>query len=49
MDMENAMPDEVKDQIVDLIGCDYSLKSRLKKTPEICIRYDLTYANLLLI
>jgi GTP-binding protein LepA len=22
MDMENAMPDEVKDQIVDLIGCD---------------------------
>lgn len=23
MDMDNAMPEEVKDQIVDLIGCDY--------------------------
>lgn len=23
MDLDNAMPDEVKDQIVDLIGCDY--------------------------
>ncbi|MBI9035215.1 MAG: elongation factor 4 [Bacteroidales bacterium] len=23
MDMDSAMPDEVKDQIVDLIGCDY--------------------------
>jgi GTP-binding protein LepA len=23
MDMDNAMPDEVKDQIVDMIGCDY--------------------------
>jgi GTP-binding protein LepA len=23
MDLDNAMPDEVKDQIVDMIGCDY--------------------------
>jgi len=23
MDLDNAMPDEVKDQIVDLLGCDY--------------------------
>lgn len=23
MDMDNAMPDEVKDQIVDMLGCDY--------------------------
>ncbi|HEY9115613.1 MAG TPA: translation elongation factor 4, partial [Bacteroidales bacterium] len=23
MDMDNAMPDEVKDQIIDMLGCDY--------------------------